>query len=122
MKHLLPTILFSAVLLSGCANYAYIEQARMGMTYEEFSYLDTPCDYRGQTDKNVFYTCKFKMPTGLIRPYVMTFTDGKLTEIMLDENEMNRQIMRDRIYYQHHFYHHPGFGYYYGYPHPFYYP
>lgn len=122
MKVLLYSLMFLLLFLTGCVHYAGIEQVRMGMTREEFSYLDTPCYYRGQNNENTQYSCRFKMPTGSIRPYILTFTAGRLTEIMVDENELDRQIMRNQFYYQHHFYYHPGFGYHYGYPHPFYYP
>lgn len=113
-SHILTLVM---VMLTGCVNYAPIEQTRMGMTLQEFSYLDTPCYYRGENGESIQYSCKFKMPTGSIRPYIMTFTDGRLTEILVDENELDRQMMQDRIDLQYHLYH-PRFGYYYGYPGP----
>lgn len=111
------------LILSGCAHYARMEQVRIGMTVEDFRLLSTPCYYRGATEDTLEYGCRLNVPSGQglskrsIRPYVMTFEEGKLTRIEYDEEESKRQESRDayrfgygvgtRYYYLHrsHFFH-----------------
>ena len=110
--------------LSGCVHYANIERTRMGMTVNELLAIDTPCYYHSETDNTVNYNCRFSVPSGRhgenrsIKPYIMTFEDGKLTEIRINEEQLDRESLRDEFYYRHHFNYYPyPFGYgFYGYP------
>lgn len=123
MKQILPILLLPALMLAGCTNYAVIEQARMGMTVDELLMIDTPCYFRGESDSKVTYNCRFSVPNGpysadrTVKPYIMTFEDGKLTEITLDEKELDRQTLRDGLYYDYGFYYPYGYYIHYrGYP------
>ena len=129
MKRLIVLSTLVPVLLAGCTKYAMVEQVRVGMTSSEFAQLETPCFYRGQSDKYLKYSCKFDVPSGykfderLIRPYIVTFKNGRLSQITLDERELDRDVIR----YQDYFYYPPTYGYrnryfYRGYRYPYYYP
>lgn len=126
MKRLLPALI---VLLSttGCVQYAGIEQTRMGMTVNELRMIDTPCYFRGESGEKILYNCQFSVPTGpysnerTIKPYILTFEDDRLTEIALDEQELDRQRFEDGLYYQHRFYYPYGYHFYYG-GYPYWYP
>lgn len=100
-----------ALTVNGCVHYAAIEQVHTGMTIQELMQVDTPCYYRGTKEQEVCYSCQFKVPNDhSVKPYILTFKDGKLVEITLDERELDRQQMRNWYYYG------PGYYYYYGYP------
>ena len=104
MKRLMPILLGSILMLTGCVNYANVEQARIGMTVDQLLAIDTPCYYRGESNGKTTYNCKFSVPAGsyssarAVKPYIMTFEDGKLTDMTLNQKEIQRQMMRDRIY------------------------
>ena len=95
------------------------------MTPDEFAQLQTPCFYRGQSDKYLRYNCEFDVPSDyefdkrLIKPYIVTFENGKLTQIKLDERELDRDVIRYRDPYFYRGYGHPYF--YRGYRHPYFY-
>lgn len=115
MKHL--SILTVLVLdAGGCVHYAAIEQVNPGMTVQELLQVDTPCYYRGTKDGEVSYNCQFRVSSNehlsgsSVKPYILTFKDGKLNEITLNERELYRQQIRDWYYYD------PGYYYRYGYP------
>lgn len=101
MRRLWLLTLLLPVVLSGCAEYAQIEQVRMGMTIEDFRLLSTPTYFRGETENTLEYGCQLDVPSGQglskrsIRPYIMTFEDGKLSKIEYDEEESNRESLRN---------------------------
>lgn len=121
MKILFPSILLP-ILLTGCVNYANIEQTRMGMTVDELLAIDTPCYYRGESENQVTYNCQFSVPTSryttdrTVKPYILTFENGKLTEIKVNEQELDRRMLRDGFYGPY------PYGYYFHYGYPYYYP
>jgi hypothetical protein len=123
MKQILSILIAPALMLAGCTNYAVIEQARIGMTVDELLMIDTPCYYSGESDDTVTYNCSFSVPVGpyssdrAIKPYIMTFENGKLAKITLDQKELDRQTLRDNLYYDYGFYYPYGYYLHYrGYP------
>jgi hypothetical protein len=131
MKYLV-TLLLLVFAASGCVHYADIERIQLGMTAEALMRMDTPCYYRGTRGEKVFYNCKFNVSSGefrsgrVVKPYVLTFENNALTEIDLDERELDRQQIQDWYYYDPGFYHPYGYPYYprhrYRYGHPYGYP
>jgi hypothetical protein len=106
------------LVLTGCAQYARLEQVEIGMTLDNFRTLPTPIYYRGTSENTVQYGARLIVPSGQslsqrsILPYIFTFTDNKLTEITFDEEEQKRRERRGEFrfgygfgYHRYHYYH-----------------
>lgn len=116
MKLLLMLIILLVIAVPGCTQYAAIDNVRTGMTVDELIQIETPCYCSGKSDESLTYNCDFKVPGGLVKPYILTFKDGKLAEIAIDQKELDRRQIRDRFYYGDRYYLHYGYPFYYGYP------
>jgi len=117
MKHVLSTFL-CVFIFSGCTHYAYIEQVQIGITIEELMQIDTPCYVNSTYEDKTLYNCRFRVSSKeytfgrSVKPYILTFEDDTLTDITLNEHELDRLLMREWYY---------GPGYHpYGYPYPYY--
>lgn len=124
MKYLFVLWILLVIVLPGCVQYAGIENVRIGMSVDELKQIETPCYCSGQSDKSLTYKCRFKVnrPGAFVQPYILTFIDGKLTDVVIDEKELDRQQIREQFYYRDRYYFHYGYPYYYGYPHHYWYP
>ncbi|HIJ70814.1 MAG TPA: hypothetical protein HPP87_05550 [Planctomycetes bacterium] len=97
-------LIISVLLLTGCNQYVKVDQLEMGMTIDEVTQLELLWSYRGQTDQYIEYSCKLKIPSSYtldgwaIKPYILTFKDNKLHQIMIDERELDRQIAKNLPY------------------------
>lgn len=102
-------VIFFAGFISGCANYANLEDIEMGMTIQEISTRTDGCYYSGQEYNQTEYRCKFKVPYGsglekrTVKPYILEFKNNRLQTITLDEQALNRQSAR--------YYYRIGYGY-----------
>jgi len=114
-------MILTIALLGGCTNYAQVEQARLGMSIRELRQIDTPCYYSGESDGQVTYNCRFSVPAGpysnkrTVKPYILRFENDELTEIKLNEKELDRDAIRDEYHFHHQYYHPYGY-YHYGFP------
>ena len=105
-------VILLPLVLAGCTQYANIDQVQIGMSLNEFTQLQTPLNFRGTSGDYTQYSCKLRVPyqqalsSTAIRPYVLTFKEGTLTEIEIDENELNRQAIRQNVNYNVGFYGH----------------
>ena len=112
MKRLSITTISLLFLLAGCTDYARREDIKMGMTVDEVA-VRTPCFFRGGSGISLKYSCQLDVPSGQylerrsIIPYILTFEDGRLKKIELDEAERQREAIMYRYYYDY-----PGYGYY----------
>ena len=108
------------LLLSGCSEYARLEDVGLGMTVSEVT-RQTPCIYKGKTDSQLQYSCMLNVPAGqyyygrTVRPYILSFENGQLAKIDLDEKELDREALRYRFNHLYHGYgYHGHYGYGYG--------
>ena len=115
MRRFLIITVLLPLLMAGCTQYARMEEVKMGMPLDEFLQLPTPCYYRATLDNRVQYSCRFNVRYGesistrVIRPYIMTFEDGVLSQIAFDEQERTRQLLRNQYHYRRGYWH--GYGY-----------
>lgn len=101
--------LFVSVLLmplfTGCTDYARIEQLYLGMSMEQARQIAPNCTFRGEAENTIEYTCDLSVPRGyespnrIVKPYILVFRNERLYEITLDEKELDRRALPDRVYY-----------------------
>lgn len=100
------------MFISGCGNYARIEDVKLGMTATEVTSLEPSCVLSGKGWEDSEYRCWLSAPKGNYgesrtnNPYILKFKNNRLQEIVLDEAELDRQQVEYRSSF--------GFGY--GYP------
>lgn len=102
MRHFLIIMVLLPVLITGCTQYTRLEDVELGMPLDEFLLLESSCYYRSTSGDTVRYSCQFNAPAGKaisgrgIRPYLVTFENGILTQIDYDEAERIEQMLRRR--------------------------
>ncbi len=116
MRYLNIISLLLLIIISGCTTYPRIEQLQLGMTTQELAAVAQDCTLSGQSWDTSEYRCRLSVPQGIdaedrtVNPYILKFKNGRLQEIQLDQNALDREAVRYRT--------NIGFGYGHGYyPH-----
>jgi outer membrane protein assembly factor BamE (lipoprotein component of BamABCDE complex) len=101
MKCFSQMALLPVILLAGCTHYANVDQVHKGMTVDQVLAIDTPCYYRGESGQIISYNCEFSVlykNHKSIKPYILTFKDGKLARIAINEKALTREALEDQYY------------------------
>lgn len=103
MKFIIYTqVLICLLAITGCANYAQIEQLQMGMTTQEVAAIAPDCTISARSWETSEYKCRLNVPKAsnpddrTINPYILKFKNDRLQEITLDEKQLDRDNIRYR--------------------------